>query len=247
MSEVKKILVASSKGNLGKSTLSRELLEPNLTNNPLIIELETTNNSSLGFKGIDVERFNEVSPAFTDLIMNDDRDLIIDTGASTIHTILQALVEHDYAFEDEISAIFIPTELDSGILNDTYDTIKSLNSLETIEGVRKIVVFNKMNVENIGNEAHKAAIKMIQKLGAETDEDMFIPTIETLRFFTELKTVAKTVESDKPAQNAYKQKIKEAKKEGKDTLEMTEKMSRLKNIERLKQTTSFIFEQAFQD
>ena len=141
-----KICILNSSGNVGKTTITREVFEPRM-NNAKIVEIESYNSSNSAF-GLDTVKFEgaEEFDIFYEYIISDD-DVIFDIGASEIANFFTNAEEYTGAI-DMFDYFIIPTIADAKIMEDTAKTILFLRSQE-IDDEKIKVIFNSVerNVE----------------------------------------------------------------------------------------------------
>lgn len=141
-----KICIVNSSGNVGKTTITRELIEPRL-NDATIVEIESYNssNSQFGLKTVKYEGAEEFSN-FYEYLINDD-DVIFDIGASEIANFFVNAEEYTGAI-DLFDIFIVPTRDNSKIMQDTAKTILFLRN-QDIDDSKIKVVFNEVfkNVE----------------------------------------------------------------------------------------------------
>lgn len=137
-----KICIVNSSGNVGKTTITRELIEPRL-NDATIVEIESYNssNSQFGLKTVKYEGAEEFSNFYEYLISEDD--IIFDIGASEIANFFVNAEEYSGAI-DMFDIFIVPTRDNSKIMQDTAKTILFLRN-QGIEDQKIKVVFNEVN------------------------------------------------------------------------------------------------------
>ena len=164
-----KCMVLNSSGNVGKTTITRELLYP-FMQSPKIFEIETVNSSSNHFSGIDVEKITSFEN-FEDLYLKiiENENLILDIGASNLSNFMTKLSEFA-GIETLFDFFIVPTTPDDKIATDTARTILYLKSLG-IENEKIKVVFNK------ADKIEKFNILLLQeqKLDYKFNKYLFVP------------------------------------------------------------------------
>ena len=137
-----KICILNSSGNVGKTTITREVFEPRLKNTK-IVEIESYNSSNSAF-GLDTVKFEgaEEFDVFYEYIISEN-DVIFDIGASEIANFFTNAQEYTGAI-DMFDYFIIPTIADAKMMEDTAKTILFLRSQE-IDDEKIKVIFN--NVE----------------------------------------------------------------------------------------------------
>lgn len=177
-----KIAIINSSGNVGKSTITRELYD-RLKDEKMIIEVEGQNSSSSSFKNIRSEKYlgNTDFQVFYEYII-DEKNIIFDIGASEIANFVENATE--YSILDSFDYFIVPSIADAKIMEDTIKTIKFLQS-EDIENKKIKVIFNQveMSVEN-----DFSALLNFQGLEYEFDTNLFIKKSKTIKNSSMLKT-----------------------------------------------------------
>lgn len=139
------IAIASCTGNVGKTTVTRELLAPRLPDMS-VRQIESINTDESNGPQVEVmiaARFDELHE---ELMLG--RQLLVDIGASNVEEYLNRLKEAKGSHED-YAFFVLPTEAGKKQLKDTLKTITLLDGLG-VEPERIRVLFNK--VELVGSE-----------------------------------------------------------------------------------------------
>ena len=194
-----KFFILNSSGNVGKTTITRELIYPFLES-PKIFEIETVNSSSEHFNGLNVEKITDFTN-FEDIYLKilETDNLILDVGASNLSAFMEKLSEFA-GVETLFDYFVIPTVSGDKVATDTARTILFLKSLG-IENEKIKVVFN--NAENI--EHFNILFLQEEKINYKFDKDLFIPKS---KLFTELGLLRCTINDIyNPDVNSYKQAI----------------------------------------
>lgn len=176
--------VLNSSGNVGKTTITRELIYP-FIENPKIMEIETVNSSSEHFSGLNVEKITDFSN-FEDIYLKilETDNLILDVGASNLSAFMEKL--NEFAGVETLFDYFvIPTVVGDKVATDTARTILYLKSIG-IENDKIKVVFN--NADKI--EDFNILFLQEDKIGYKFDKDLFIPKS---KLFTELGLLRCTI------------------------------------------------------
>lgn len=197
-----KFFILNSSGNVGKTTITRELIYPFLES-PKIFEIETVNSSSEHFNGLNVEKITDFTN-FEDIYLKilETDNLILDVGASNLSAFMEKLSEFA-GVETLFDYFVIPTVSGDKVATDTARTILFLKSLG-IENEKIKVVFN--NAENI--EHFNILFLQEEKINYKFDKDLFIPKS---KLFTELGLLRCTINDIyNPDVNSYKQAILDA-------------------------------------
>ena len=153
-----KVAVINFSGNVGKTTVSANVLKPRLDDAP-IFSVESINTGAES-EGIDVEKIR--GKKFGDLIdqlMTID-SAVIDVGASNAEDFLK-LMQQYHGSHEEFDMFIVPTVKERKVQSDTVNTIRSLQQLG-IDKSKIHLVFNKVDTdENI--EAEFAALFGLQQ------------------------------------------------------------------------------------
>ena len=145
-----KIMILNSSGNVGKSTIARELFYPRLKNS-LIIEVETVNKSTKDFKDFNVFKFVPDETKIEDFYLKilENENVIVDIGASNLGLFWQKIVDYG-GIIDYFDYFIVPALSTDKVMADTVKTINFLLN----SGIKKEklkVIFNLFNV-NVSNE-----------------------------------------------------------------------------------------------
>tara|TARA_R110000765_G_scaffold404269_1_gene500470 strand:- start:214 stop:912 length:699 start_codon:yes stop_codon:yes gene_type:complete len=159
-----KIAVLNYSGNVGKTTIVNNLLEPRLLDTP-IIAVETINDDGtdqIKIKGKDYGMLQD------EMLINDR--LIVDIGASNIEETMRLMKQYKGSHED-FDYFLIPTVPDGKQQVDTASTIKALKKMGVPSEKIKIV-FNKVDEDiekefDVIIEIAKAAKLSIPTVGIE--------------------------------------------------------------------------------
>ena len=194
-----RFFILNSSGNVGKSTVTRELIYP-FMDNAKIMEIETVNSSSEHFNSLNVEKITDFSN-FEDIYLKilENDNLIIDVGASNLSAFMEKLNEFA-GVETLFDYFIIPTVVGDKVATDTARTILFLKTLG-IENDKIKVVFN--NADKI--EDFNILFLQEDKLNYKFDKDLFIPKS---KLFIELGLLRCTInEIYNPDVDSYKQAI----------------------------------------
>ena len=191
------IMVLNSSGNVGKSTISRELLYPRFED-AKIVEVETVNKGSKELGHLRVSQFKS-GDDFAELYMMllEPGDLIVDVGASNIAPFWEQM--SDFAGVETLFDLFVvPTVAADKEMTDSFKTILFLRA-QGISDEKIKVVFNrvKTSVEN----------EFAVLLAADFDFDTSL-FLRDSALFTELGFLRKTIfDIYDPDLDFYKSKI----------------------------------------
>ncbi len=211
-------IIINTSGNVGKSNLSRGLYQF-LNDEKAIIELETHNSSSVGFKGLNVIKFegSNTRDMFTSMMTYDN--VIVDCGASVVDSFLNEIIKTPEVL-GMVDYYIIPTVSDTKQSNDTLKTLTILNSLGVDPNIVK-VVFNRVK-SDIQSE-FTPIIKVMQKLNIEVDPQLAIKNYEVLENLERMKLLTSDlIEVETDYRTLAREKAKEgdmkASKEASDKL-----------------------------
>lgn len=181
-----KFFVCNSSGNVGKTTITRELLYSFMAEPKKILEIESVNSSSSNFENIEVEKISDFSNfenIYIKIIETDN--LILDVGASLLSNFLDKMGEFA-GVETLFDYFIIPTTQGDKVPTDTARTILYLQSIG-ISNDKIKVIFN--SVENISD--FDILIKQEPKLnGFKFNTNYQIPKT---KLFSELGLLKKTI------------------------------------------------------
>jgi hypothetical protein len=135
------IAILNCSGNVGKTTVTRELLAPRLPHMS-VRQIESINTDDSAGPKVEVmiaARFDELH----DELMR-GRDLLVDIGASNVEEYLNRLDGAEGAQED-YACFIVPVEPESKQMKDTVKTISMLSDLG-VEPARIRVLLNKVDL-----------------------------------------------------------------------------------------------------
>lgn len=232
-----KLMVLNSSGNVGKTTVTRELLYAHMNAGVQIFEIETVNASSSSFQGLNVEKINDLTnfdEIYVKLITTDD--CIFDVGASCLTAFLEKLASFA-GVETMFDYFVIPTVATDKIMTDTARTILTLKEGFGVENDKIKVIFN--NVKSIAE--FDLLIRQSEKIGYEFDTSLAIPASP---LFNELGVLKKTIdEIYNEDVNVYKDQIISAAPEDRLRLVKTDLANR--QAVAIKPKLISVFESAF--
>ena len=136
------IAVINYSGNVGKTTLVRHLLAPNLRDHT-IVAVETINIDGHAKETLTTSG-RKVGKNIDDLIVNSDT--IFDVGGSNIEGFLAELKKRDGAHQD-IDLFLVPVVSDRKIMGDTINIISELSGLGVPPKKIKII-FNRIDPDD---------------------------------------------------------------------------------------------------
>ena len=195
-----KLCILNSSGNVGKSTVSREVFAPRLKNALTVVEIESQNSSNSAFNMNTVKYAGDTSFETLYEYLCDDNDTIFDIGASEIANFFTNAAEYSGAI-DMFDLFVIPSMPNAKIMEDTIKTILFLRSQEIDDSKIKII-FN--GVTKTVEEEFAAMLKF----SFAFDTNLFI---KKSGFITDLALLKTTfLEVYNPDKRHYKDLLKEA-------------------------------------
>lgn len=135
-----KVAVMNFSGNVGKSTVSRQLLAPRLEN-ANVIAVESINSDGTESEAIKGKQFGELTEALAVL-----DNAVIDIGASNVEDFIKRMTQYHGSHED-FDLFVVPTIPNAKQQRDTVSTIEALNEIGV--PAKKIrVVFNMLDQDD---------------------------------------------------------------------------------------------------
>ena len=202
-----KIALISNSGNVGKSTITREVLGINMPN-AVAIEIETHNSGNTKYARIFKEYYKinatDIEELHTKLIENEE--VIVDIGSSNILDFLEQL-EQFVGLETSIDLFIIPTTKDSKQLNDTIKIITILLQNLGISADKIIVIANRVNPSTFEKD-FKILLNAQKELGFRFNKDLSIRETSLLK---DLELMNKTLNDVVNDKTDYRKKIVETK------------------------------------
>ena len=202
-----KIALISNSGNVGKSTIAREVLGINMPN-AVAIEIETHNSGNTKYARIFKEYYKinatDIEELYTKLIENDE--VIVDIGASNILDFLEQL-EKFVGLETLIDLFIVPTTEDSKQLKDTIKIITILLQNLGISADKIIVIANRINPSTFEKD-FKILLNAQKELGFRFNKDLSIRETSLLK---DLELMNKTLNDVVNDETDYRKKIVETK------------------------------------
>ena len=194
-----KIMVLNSSGNVGKSTVVRELLYPRLQDCK-IIEVETVNKSTKDFDGFDgsVMQF-KAGESFDKLYLwiIENENVILDIGASSLGEFWREL-KKVAGIEMLFDVFVIPSIPADKQMTDTFKTIQFLRN-NNIEDEKIKVIFNKVKT------SVKQDFSALLDLDFDFDEELYI---KDTNLFSDLGLLKKSIKDVyHPDLNYFKERI----------------------------------------
>lgn len=189
-----KIAVLNFSGNVGKSTISRYLLQRHMKTE--VFSVESINNSVFSDMEVTKLKAKQFSALQEAMLLNDS--LIVDIGSSNIEELLVQMTSYSGSQHD-FDYFLIPTiPMDKQII-DTLNTIGTLMQDFDIEAKRIKVVFNQVkNYDDLHFDFEKI-LSLFQKLKLKNNT-------ATL-FFTDYYNKVDTLINDVTYKNKFKSKL----------------------------------------
>lgn len=229
-----KVVVINFCGNVGKTTISGQLLKPRMNNAP-IFSVESLNVDATS-DGIQVERFK--GKKFGELIdgIMLAKDAIIDVGASNVEEFIKFMQQYDSSHE-EFDYFLIPVLKERKVQVDTVNTIRALSALG-IPRSKIRVVFNKVDAD----ESLKEEFSILFDLSHKEDSFTLVPEaiIHSNEVFEKLKVLGKSLGEINSDETNYRAQLREASTEADQN-----RLLRLIAIKRLAVTANRNFDEAF--
>jgi len=167
-----KIAILSNSGNVGKTTVSREVFAINM-DNPVLIEIETHNAGNEEFAKYlnDYKKFTaeQVQDFYEELMLNDN--VIVDVGASNMVAFFDKLSE--YGINNVFDKIVIPVTPDAKQQKDTLKTIIMLIELGTNPEIIYIVPNRVKSLINFEKD-FEVMVNASKDIGFNFDKDYII-------------------------------------------------------------------------
>jgi len=184
---MKKVVVINFSGNVGKTTVSLELLSPRM-NNARFFSIETIN-SGADTSNPDIEKMK--GKKFGELVdqLMPLNSAIVDVGASNVEDFLKLMQQYDGSHE-EFDYFVIPAIKEKKAIVDTVNTIRALNALG-IDKKRIRMVFNKVDTDDV------VEVEFASLFGLAGMEKSFVihrdAVIYSNEVFERLKAMGKTM------------------------------------------------------
>lgn len=155
-----RILIANYSGNVGKSTIAKELLAPRISGSMVSIE---TVNSGGDPDAIEISHRNFSGLSEKLAFMNDNENIIVDVGSSNIEGVLEEM-QRLSGSHDDVDLWVVPTTPDSKQMNDTLRFAKALIDIG-VDKSRIVVVKNMADLRTPDEAAFGALTLAMQKVG----------------------------------------------------------------------------------
>jgi MinD-like ATPase involved in chromosome partitioning or flagellar assembly len=183
-----KVALLNNSGNVGKTTISREVLAVNMEN-PVLLEIETHNAGNESFKDYFSEYYkksaDEIDEIYEILAMNDE--VVADVGASNMVEFFKKLSE--YGIETIFDAMIIPVTSDVKQQKDTLKTISMLFGLN-YPANKIFVIANRVKNLTTFDKDFKVLEEASKDIGFHFNKDL---AIKETTIFRDLETFNKTL------------------------------------------------------
>jgi hypothetical protein len=199
-----KVAVTNFSGNVGKTTVSGELLKPRMKN-PRMFSVESIN-SGIDSNGIEVEKIKgkKYGELLDELMMTESA--IVDIGASNVEDFFK-LMQQYHGSHEEFDYFVIPVVKESKVQIDTVNTIRSLQKLG-IDKNRIRMIFNKVDMDDDIKDEYRPLFGMAEL------EDSFIAdekaVIYTNEVFERLKGAGKSLSDITKDKTDYRARLRKA-------------------------------------
>jgi len=201
-----KIALINNSGNVGKTTIAREVLGINMPE-AVMVEIETHNTGNAKYEKVFKEYFKinatDIEELYAKLVENED--VILDIGASNILDFLRQLDQYA-GLETLIDLFVIPTTGDAKQMQDTLKTINILLKLG-IKQNKIVVVANRVNPINFEKD-FKILLNAQKELKFRFSKDLSIRETSLLK---DLELLGKTLNEIVEDNTDYRKKIIETK------------------------------------
>ena len=202
-----KIVVLSNSGNVGKTTISREVLGINMPE-AVMVEIETHNTGNAKYEKVFKEYFKinatDIEELYAKLVENED--VILDIGASNILDFLRQLDQYA-GLETLIDLFVIPTTGDAKQMQDTLKTINIILLKLGINPSQIVVVANRVNPATFEKD-FKILLNAQKELKFRFSKDLSIRETSLLK---DLELFGKTLNEVVEDKTDYRKKIIETK------------------------------------
>jgi len=183
-----KVALLNNSGNVGKTTISREVLAVNM-DNPVLLEIETHNAGNESFKDYFSNYYkipaNQIDEIYEILTMNDE--VIADIGASNMLEFFKKL--NEYGIETIFDAMIIPVTADVKQQKDTLQTINMLLNLG-YPADKIFVIANRVKNITTFDKDFKVLIGASDDIGFHFNKDL---AIKETTIFRDLEAFGKTL------------------------------------------------------
>lgn len=160
-----KIAVMNYSGNVGKTTLARDLLHFNLQDHDLLT-IESVNSDG---KEQMIIRGNDGDKIYTELLVTDN--LILDIGSSNLEDYLNNS-ERESEFISSIDLFIIPVTPEKKQQADTLKTIRDIIELGASRNIE--IIFNQVNDDYEVKEVFSDLISSLDKMSIKVNVENYI-------------------------------------------------------------------------
>jgi hypothetical protein len=189
-----KIAIVNNTGNVGKTTIAREVFAINM-DNPTLIEIETHNAGNQDFENYfsNYKKFTaeQVAEFYEELMLNENA--IIDVGASNMVEFFKKLIE--YGINDIFDKIIVPVTPDSKQLKDALKTIFMLIEIGTNQQNIYVIANRVKSLINFEKD-FKAIINASKELGFNFNSNLIIKDTTIFKDLEDMGKILKDVVND---------------------------------------------------
>lgn len=194
-----KIAIVNFSGNVGKSTIARNLLKPRVAG-AKIISVETINSDTLDEQRLKGKYFLEI---LEELHLSDDT--IVDVGASNIEEFIRLMGQYDGS-QDDFDFFLIPVVGDPKPIRDTIGTINTLSVMGVAPSKIK-TIFNRLEPDEPVEKVFSSIFRYHEKMKSFTlRPKAAIIVSEIYRNLTDSQTTLEEILAD---ETDYKAKLRE--------------------------------------
>jgi len=201
-----KIAIFNNSGNVGKSTIAREVLGANMQDCHLV-EVETHNHGNTKFEHLftsyTVLNATNFDLIYQKLVENDN--VVLDIGASNVLDFMRQLNTYE-GVESMINHFIIPSTKDAKQLQDTLKTVQALQALR-IDPNDIFIVCNRAEPTTFEND-FSIILNAQKKIGFNAGAELMIRETSTLK---DLELLGKSITETMQDQTDYRAKIAETK------------------------------------
>lgn len=214
-----KIAVLNNSGNVGKSTICENLLQPRILDSK-IIKVETINSDGTNDQTYSADDFIKITNS-----LDEYDNAIIDIGASNVEKMFTQFNKY-YGSHEDFDYFIIPLVPDNKQQEDTITTILELLTLG-VDNDRIKVIFNRCKRDLLIEKHYPVFMKsnVAKNLNINKDNAVIIQETE---MFDLLKSIDKTMSTIVDDQRDFKLLLKESNsKEERSTLSTERAIKRL--------------------
>lgn len=152
-----KVALINFSGNVGKTTLAKEVFQRNMKCE--VYAVESINETSSDSVKINSDDFAELQ---TKMLLEDD--LIIDIGSSNVEGLINQISQY-YGSQDEFDYFIVPVIPENKQISDTAQTILHLTEMMGISPKKIKVIFNKVHSKDTLNTKFAPIMALLKELG----------------------------------------------------------------------------------